>query len=184
MFSMFPILFIVSMRHLRIRYGMLMQQRMLRRRQMTEMMNLMRYGTSGAGAVTMHDRHRMAFVRWLLAVRQSATHARHFRPPDPRGGHDAGAEGQHQSQDEELQHGSSGNTRCRGRFRCSEPRFSPPPFVKSCAGEADDQSGVETGEYTDADQQLFLSPMYLGRGRFTGGYLALLTHQQWIRSVG
>lgn len=149
---------------------------------MTQMVNLTRYGTSGVGVVTMHDGHRITFVRRLFAARQSATHARHFRPPDPRGGQDAGAKSHHQSQDEELQDRSSGYPRGRGWFRCSEPGLSAPPFVEGRADEADDQNGVKTGEYADADQQLFLLPVYLGRGRFPG-HLALLTHQR-IRSVG
>lgn len=121
MLPMLSILFIISMRiHLRIRYGVLMlQQGMLRWRQMIQMMNLTRYGISGIGIVTMHDGHRITFIWRLFAARQSTTNARHFRPPDPRGGQDAGAEGYHQSQDEELQNRSSGYPRSRGWFRCS-----------------------------------------------------------------
>lgn len=92
MLSMFPMLLMAPMWHLRIgNRRVLMQERMLRRRQMSEMMNLMRYGTAGGtSVVAVHDGHRMAFMRWLLAVRQLTAHARYFRPPDPRGGHDAG----------------------------------------------------------------------------------------------
>lgn len=93
----FPVLLVVPMWHLRIRYRrMLVQQGMLRRCEMSEMMNLMRYGAAGgAGVVTMHDGQRMALVRRLLTMRQLTARARYFRPPDPRGSQDAGAEGHH-----------------------------------------------------------------------------------------
>lgn len=79
---------------------------------MGEMMNLMtRYGI--ASVVTVHDGHRMALVRWLPTMRQLAARVRHFRPPDPRGGQDAGTEGHHQSQDEKLQERPSGHARRR-----------------------------------------------------------------------
>lgn len=94
---MFPMLLMVPMWHLRIRYRrVLVQQGMLRRCEVSEMMNLMRYGAAGGGGVvTMHDRHRMALVRRLLTMRQLAARARDFRPPDPRGSQDAGTEGHH-----------------------------------------------------------------------------------------
>jgi len=71
MLPVFPMLLMVPMWHLRIRQRRVpMQQRMLRRRQMSEMVNLMRQGAAGgASVVTVHDGHRMAFVWRLLAVR-------------------------------------------------------------------------------------------------------------------
>lgn len=156
-----------------------MQQGMLRRREMGEMVNLMmRYrAAGGAGVVAVHDGHRMALVRRLLAVRQLAARARHLRPPDPRGGHDAGAEGHHQPQDEELQERPGRYARRRRRFRRPEPRLPAPPLVEGRAGEANDQGGVEAGEYADASQQLLLPPVNLGRGRFAGDF-ALRAHQR------
>lgn len=89
-----PMFLVASVRYRRIRDRVLVQQRMLlRRRQMRQMMNLMRHRIGGGpGAVAMHNRHRMALARRLLAVRYPATYTRRLRPPDPRGGHDAGAE--------------------------------------------------------------------------------------------
>lgn len=179
MLSVFPMLLVIPMWHLRRGpRRVLMQQRMLRRREMGEMMNLMRYGAASSGSVvTVHDGHRMALVRRLLAVRQLAAGARHLRPPDPRGGQHAGAEAHYQSQDEQLQQRPSGDARGRGRFRGSKPRLPAPPFVEGRAGEANYQGGVKTSEYADASQQLLLPPVNLGRGRLAGD-LALRTPQR------